>query len=61
MARESRAQFSTPRCGYCTSLTRPMFAPGRGKGKNPRTQHSRWRVCQDGHKLYTKKRKTSAL
>lgn len=39
-------------CSYCRAKSRRMYLSGRGaKG---RMQHSRWHVCENGHKLYRK-------
>jgi len=40
-------------CGYCRAKTRRMYATPRGtKG---RIQHSRWWVCENGHKIMRKR------
>ena len=45
--------YDKPVCRYCGALTRRKFAPGGGKGA--RLQHSKWRVCQEGHQAVHKR------
>lgn len=40
-------KYERPECRYCGALTRRKFAAGDGKGS--RLQHSKWRVCPNGH------------
>lgn len=44
-----------PKCGTCGALSRQKFPASSGGSKNTRTQHSRWRVCGNGHQLYVKR------
>jgi hypothetical protein len=46
-------KYTGSKCGYCGKRSRHMYEPGRGKGA--RMQHSRWWVCENGHKLVIKK------
>jgi len=46
-------KYDGKRCGACGSRTRHMFEPGKGKGA--RLQHSRWWVCEKGHKIVFKR------
>lgn len=51
-------KYDLPKCGTCATLTRPKFPlPGSSGKKNTRLQHTRWRVCENGHQIYRKKRK----
>lgn len=52
MARETK--YDLPKCKVCGALTRPKYIVGKGL-KNSRTQHPRWKVCQNGHQLYVKR------
>lgn len=44
----------TDPCPVDGTPVRPKFLPSKGGGKNSRTQHSRWMVCERGHQLYRK-------
>lgn len=46
--------YNQGRCGACGTGLRRMFALAGGGGKNSKTQHSRWKVCENGHKVYRK-------
>ena len=35
--------------------TRYKYPQSRGSGKNTRLQHTRWHVCERGHKIYRKR------
>lgn len=41
-------------CGVCGASVRRMFP--HGKGNKARVQHSKFWVCEKGHKLYIKRR-----
>lgn len=47
------AHSRTGKCPVDGTDTRLMFP--KGKGTKARTQHSRWHVCEKGHKLYIKR------
>jgi hypothetical protein len=53
VARETK--FDGAACGYCGAPTRQMFLIGKGSGKSTRQQHTRWKVCRNGHKIYRKR------
>ena len=56
MAKPRETKYDPPKCETCGKLTRPKFAPPRGGTKNSRSQHARWRVCENGHQIYRKRR-----
>lgn len=49
----ARQVYTKPACGYCGSLARRKFEPGAGKGS--RLQHSKFRVCENGHQFISKR------
>jgi hypothetical protein len=47
------AKFEGAPCGCCGTKTRRMYAAPRGT--KARTQHPRWWVCENGHKIVRKR------
>lgn len=45
---------STGKCPVCGSGTRLLYQMGKGSG-HVRNQHTRWHICEKGHKLYKKR------
>jgi hypothetical protein len=50
-------QYGLPKCGYCGAESRQKFTPPSSSGrKNTRLQHTRFRVCRNGHGFVHKRR-----
>jgi len=49
-------KFDGKPCECCGTPTRTMYpVPASSGKKNTRLQHTRWWVCENGHKLYRKR------